>query len=221
MGKKIVIFSLIVSVVSLIYMLLLYFGYIRYYKLHVVSTENYINLYPKLDRADKGRVVVSFNATNEQLARIKPFINSILDQTVMVDDIALNVEYKNMGKVPVNLKKILSVYGFTKDYGAANCLIPCILREPEATTKIVVLDPEMVYGKDFIEQMINASNRNPTNVIYAKGTDIKQGILVKPSFFTESVCSYESKDGCVDWLNRCTKATSKSINYKETFRRLA
>jgi len=147
------------------------------------DSEYYIQNYHKLPKADKNRVVVSFTASEKELSQLKPFINSILDQSVRVDDIALTIPYKDMGKVPKNLKKILGVYGISKSYSANN-LIPAVLREPEATTKIIIVEPNMVYGQDFVADMVDASNSFPDDIIQAKN---RREELVKPAFYNDGL----------------------------------
>lgn len=217
--KAIQIISLVFSILGLIYLILAYYGIIRYVKLHVVSTDTYIENYMKLPKASKDRVTVCFTAEAKQLENLKPFINSILDQTVRVDDIALTIPYKDMNKVPENLKKILSSYGYNKDYDNAGNLICSVLREPEAETKIIVVEPNMVYGQDFIETIIEESEKNPDKIIYANKTkDPKWGVLLKPKFFTDKISDYEKGKGCCPWLEECSQAGSNIIEYSPTYK---
>jgi hypothetical protein len=215
------IISLIFSILYLIYLFLSYNGITRYIALHVNSTESYINDYPKLEKADKDRVVVCFTANEAQLSKLKPFINSILDQTVRVDDIALTIPNKDLEKVPENLKKVLSVYGYSKDYENAGNLISSVLREPEATTKIIIVEPYMIYGQDFIEKIIQESNKHKNKIIYAHPSKLpKWGILIKPAFFDDNICHYEKGKGLCEWLSKCADAECKITTYSETYKNM-
>lgn len=219
--KAIQIISLLLSIVGLVYLVLSHYGILRYVKLHMTSTEYYLDSYTKLPKGSKDRVVICFAADTEDLGKLKPFINSILDQTVRIDDIGLTIPYKNMEKIPKGLKKILSAYGYSKDYDNAGNLINSILREPEANTKIIIVEPNMVYGQDFIETMIEESEKNPDKIIYAnKSKHPRWGLLIKPKFFTNKIAEYEKGKGCCPWLEECANAGSEIVNYSLTYKRL-
>ena len=168
MEKKFIVLSLLVSIFFLLYMVADYNGIIRYFKLHFVNPEPYINSYKNLDKASqKDKIVVAFSYPSN--TQIKPFINSILDQTVRVDDIAVSIPYKNMSRteiIPSNIKKVLSLYGTSVQYSDSG--VCHALREPEANTKIILLEPNVVYGQDFIEKMVDFSDKNPSKMIISK-----------------------------------------------------
>lgn len=215
--RTVLMLSLVVSIISLLYLILGYYGWIRYYKLKhspKLDTESYL----QLDKADdKNRVVIAFTASEEQLQRLAPFLSSILDQTVRVDDIALTVPYKYIDKVPAELKKILTVYGYSKDYDDASNLICSVLREPESQTKIIMVDPSVLYGLDFIETIVDASKEN--KVIYgSKDESIQGGILIQPSFFNDKISKYTKGSGCCKWLKECCQTTSMCIDYTQNYK---
>ena len=87
MDKKNIIASLVVSFIFLFYTIIEYTGLLRYFKLHIFDTRGYTEAYPKLEKGDKDRVIVAFVC--DEKINLKPFINSVLNQTVRVDDIAL------------------------------------------------------------------------------------------------------------------------------------
>lgn len=212
------IISLIVSVISLLYLIFGYFGATRWVQLHFYPIEAYTKTYPNLEKADDKRVVVSFSASGEELKHLKPFLNSILDQTVRVDDIALTVPYKDIGKIPADVKKVLTVNGYSKDYESASNLVCSVLREPESTTKILLVDPSIIYGADFIEAMVDGSNENKSSIIYAN-SDFKQGILIKPQFFDDAISDYKKGTGCCAWLDSCSNAKKKTqIGYNNNYK---
>lgn len=216
--KAFQIFSLIFSIIALAFMILSYMQITRYLQLHIKSTESYIKKYPTLTRANKERTIVAFTATEDEIKKIRPFLNSILDQTVRVDDIALNIPYKYFGQIPHDIKKIVSVYGYEKDYESAADMICSILREPEGNTKIILVDPGIIYGNDFIETLVDESENNPNKIIYG-GYDKtrRSGILIRPSFFDDSICHYE-KGSNDNWLKKCCNAEEKSINYSPIYK---
>lgn len=216
MNKKIIlIFSLIFSIISLIYLFLVQYGVDRYVFLHHFSTESYLEKYPQLDKADKDRVVICFSASEKELKKLKPFVNSLLDQTVRVNEIVLNIPYKDMDKVPSEYKKVLSVRGYSKDYENASNAVCSVLCEPEAKTKIIIVEPGIIYGKDFVQTMVEQSNKNPNKIIY--GGKNKKEMLIKPEFFTDKISEYEKGSKCCDWIEKCCGLDSIFVNYKENF----
>lgn len=217
--KAIQIISLVLSVLALIYLVMAHYGMLRYIKLHVTPTETYVSDYMKLPKASKDRVTICFSASVTELSKMKPFINSILDQTIRVDDIGLTIPYKDINKVPKNLKKVLSLYGYTKDYDNAGNLVCSVLREPEANTKIIVVEPNMIYGQDFVESMVEESEKNPDKIIYADKSKLpKWGILLKPKFFDDKISNYEKGQGCCPWLEKCCQAESDIIDYSPIYK---
>jgi hypothetical protein len=212
MSKKLwQIFSLILSVLGLIYLCLSYYGIIRYFKLRYTDTEYYISNYVKKPKIGKDRIVISFEGTEKNM---KPFINSVLDQTVRVDDIGI---YLNKDiPIPESLKKILSVYRCDKDYDNAGNLISSILREPETNTKIIILEPNKIYGEDFIQNIIEQSDKNPEKIIKVNKTDSE--MLVKPKFFTEKITNYKKGKGKTQWVEECFKGEIMSIDYSPIFK---
>ena len=105
-------FLVLTTLLLLIIILLSYFGIFRYFTLHFQSSEKYINEYSNLPKADDGRVVISFTTTPDKINNILPMLNSILDQTVKVDQISLNIPYKCEGKeynIPDQYKDIVNI----------------------------------------------------------------------------------------------------------------
>lgn len=181
--RTILIISLIISILAVIYMFLDHYGIIRYLSVHLLNCEGYINKYPKLPKVEqKGRVIIHFAMSPDQIDKIKPFLNSLLDQTVRVDEIAVSIPYKDISKIPKHLKKVLSIHGYTKGYGCATKAVPAILNEKEADTKIIIVEPSVIYGKDFIDELVDKSNQYPDKII-----ESNQATLLKPSFFNDNV----------------------------------
>lgn len=182
-----------------------YNGIIRYFKLHFANPEPYINSYKNLDKASqKDKIVVAFSSSD--LSKIKPFINSILDQTVRVDDIAVSIPYKNMQNIPSNIKKVLSLYGTSVQYSDSG--VCHALREPEANTKIILVEPNVVYGQDFIEKMVDFSDKNPSKMIISKYAK-----LIKPKFFDKNL-------SCQDVIETCCGVDKIKLDYFENFKNL-
>ena len=77
---------------SLIFSLLLYFGIIRYLNLYIYNPKSYLKKYFELEKAYNKKVVINLSITNPD--KLKPVINSLLDQTVRVDEISINTDKK-------------------------------------------------------------------------------------------------------------------------------
>jgi hypothetical protein len=230
-----VILSLIFSVLSLVYILMDYFGLIRYFRLHNASHGAYVKAYAGLDKADPdNRVVISITTTPDGLSKIKPVLLSLIDQTVRVDEIALNIPYAYQNakmekyEVPKYLEEIVNVYRSGKDYGKTTKVIPTMLRESGAKTKIIFLDDDMIYGKDFIEDLVTASLNNKGDAIYVSGwnanADVlrsRMGVLIEPNFVDADIVKGTKLNTDADiWVSghlkkRNTKA--KKIEYTENY----
>jgi hypothetical protein len=195
--------SLMASIVTLIYLFLVHYGVFRYISLHRNSTELYVKEYAKLPQGDTNRVVVVFPLDIKNMEKLRPFINSILDQTVRVDDIIASLPYSDIASIPADLRKLLTVRGYSKDYDDAGTLINSVLSEPEENTKIILVEPYRVYPQDFIQAIIEKSSDNPRKVVKTK---CGKCTLVKPAFFDEKLSEYKKGSGCEVWLKTCCSA---------------
>lgn len=214
---KIIIITIISTLLSLIFVLVSYFGINRYLSLHWGRCDSYIREYSKLPKANNKRVIISFTTTPDKLDKIKPMINSILDQTVRVNQILLVFPYKYKDYkyvLPKYLKDTVNVFPIGREYGKGTKLIPVLLREKESDTIIIALDDNIVYGKDFVETMIDESNKNPGNVL----VDKSGAILVKPEYFECNIIDRENDNCDIKWIIDKAKNKWKVINYIENYR---
>lgn len=212
-----IILVIIFSVLTLVYILLSYFGICRYLALSMKDSDGYIQNYSKLRKGGKNRVVISFTTTPDQIKHIRPMLNSILDQTVKVDQIALVVPYHYKGKkytIPDYIKRIANVFPSGKDYGEGTKLIPILLREKECDTIIIALSDQYVYGKTFIETMIEELENNPGTVLV---DDKNTTIALRPEYFGCDVIDRNKDKFDQAWfLDKAKK--SKVIHYGENYR---
>lgn len=216
--RSYIILSLVATVISLIYLMLSHFEVIRYISIRNADVESYTAKYPNLPRASDKKTVIAFTATEEQLKNLKPFIVSLLDQTVRADEIVVVLPYSLTGKVPEDLRNVLSVRGHSKDYDDASALVSTVLSEPEADTKIILVEPYMVYGKFFVQTMAEKSDEEPSKIVYGnKNKGKAYGILVKPKFFDERICDYKKGMGCATWLNLCKKCGDTCAGSENTY----
>ena len=92
------------SQASLIFSILTYFGIIRYINMYIFSSSSYANSYKTLERAKNDKVVINIMINPDKHSISSAVINSLLDQTVKVDEI--NIFSDN----PITLPSSLGIY---------------------------------------------------------------------------------------------------------------
>lgn len=244
MTRNMMILYMTISVLSLVWIILSYYGYVRYFKLNVFSCEHYAQSYIKLPRAQTtSKIIISLSTSSDNLKNIKPTINSLLDQTVHADQIILSVDnIKSETIIPLYLTEnnIIVVHKLAKSYGKCANFISPLLREKDATTKIILVDENQVYGLDFVETLIEASNQQPNKAIYLNGynakkflngnkiegpdnvIDIHHGALISPSFFTNDIMDtlhtpLNAPNAVLSANLIKNKVPLHKINYRENF----
>lgn len=202
------------TILSLIFILLSYFGILRYFKLHCDSCQKHTENYKNLDKANDNRVVLSLSTTPDRIKKMKPTINSLLDQTVRVDQIALNIPKTFKGQeynVPEEYKDIMNIF-ICNEYENCTNYIPTVLREDDNNTIILILDDNIIYGKDFIEKMIEEHKKDTKSAIVHNNS-----ILIIPEFLDVDKFNERSKLDNT-WLKNTIKANKKNITYRENFK---
>lgn len=217
--RTIVIISLVSAFLTLIYTFFVYYGINRYFSLHLYSSESYIPSYQKIQKSNN-RTVVSLSSNSKNLNKIKPVINSLLDQTIKVDEIALTIPYGT--ELPSYLDDIVTKYGVGNNYGDCVSIVPVVLREGDKNTNIIVMKDNIVYGKDFIEIMLEESEKTPNQIL-----ESKHAYLIKPNFFDDSILGTGGTSGlnCKDYsldelLKRKSNVAIRKMNYFENYKRL-
>jgi hypothetical protein len=187
----------------------------RYKNLQKAPMQQYINNYGNVEKKCKDKVILSFTTTPDRIKYITPMLLSLLDQTARADQIAMNIPEKCNDcsyDVPSEYKDICNVYTVGKDYGIGTKYVPTLLREDNCGTKIILLDDNKIYGKDFIEKIVQESDKYPDKVIYV-GPEFKgsTAILIKPEFI-DSI----NHGKCDDiWLLNNLKADKIMLDYKD------
>ena len=219
--KTIIILSFVSAILSLIYILLSHSGYFRYGLLYMSSTDGYIPKYKQLDQVNKDkRVVISITTSPKQIQKISPIIRSLLDQTVKVDLISIVVPYNKPSKkynIPNDIKNSLSVFRHEGKHGKLIVLIPTIRREGEGNTQIITLGDKTIYGKDFIQDLLETADKNPGKIIYANSDiiNLDKGVVFETDFFDESFFKIPKNMSSNDWINKYFKNhPKKSFKYR-------
>ena len=120
-----------------------------------VSAEKYDNL-PK---ASNIRTVVTMTTIPERIDMMKPVLNSLLTQSVRVDEIALNIprvsRKGNMYQVPnwLSALKNVTVHRVEKDEGPGTKIFPTLRREPHGTI-IIAVDDDNIYHSNMVEGLV-------------------------------------------------------------------
>lgn len=159
--------------------------------LHMDMSDDYvIRNYMKKKRVDYNyKIVVSLTTTPYRIKRIKPMIKSILDQSVRIDQISLNIPADQNFVIPDNLDKMINIYTIGRSYGRGTKCIPTVLRETDANTLIILLDDYYIYGYDFLEKLLEEYLKNPDHCLYSRGA-----ILLKSSFVKEDIVDITRED---------------------------
>jgi hypothetical protein len=215
--QRVVIISIFSTVLSLIWILLTYFGIIRYISIHVRKNESFIQNYHKLEKGDdKHRIVISITTNSKNIKHLTPVITSLLDQTVKVDEIALTIPYGKEYEIPNNIKDVVKVYRVYKKYENASNIIPSILREGESDTKIIFVSDNIIYGRDFIEDILISNKKHPGSILTHKN----KIVYIEPNFYDYDVCEYELGADISDWMiKKCkNKSTPIELKYTENYK---
>ena len=140
-----------------------------------------IMYYKKLRVDIDGKVVVSLTTIPDRIGKISPTLYSILNQTVRVDEIRINIPYYSMkGEkyvIPYGIKDLenIKIRRVDKDLGPATKLLPTSKYE-KYDTKIIVIDDDSVYGSCFVENLVKTfKKRKERDVITTYGSDINIG----------------------------------------------
>lgn len=184
---------LVFSILVLGYIVLSYFGCVRYMKLYLRPIEKYMELYSNLEKLDNKRVIISIHISQNNITKLKPLIKSLLDQTVRVDGFHINVIGGKEGTytIPDYLTKIAKVFNVV-DKKMGTALIHTISRERNENTRALLVDTNTIYGKDFVETMLSFDK--PGSVVYTD--EDKDGYVDTSKAYLTCVSCFD-----VDFLN--------------------
>ena len=164
--RTVLIIFIVLTIVSIAWMIIDYLGLLRLYMLKRKSSlENLIKQYSSIERAGKPdeKIVISFSVSEKNKERLINFINSILDQTVRVDDIiAVNNTKGDLSEI----KDVAKIIPCGIDYGNLNKVIYPLIREKNNDAIIISLDENTIYDKDYIEKMYELQKSRPQTLLY-------------------------------------------------------
>lgn len=186
-------FIIILIISIFIFSVFYYFNFYRYFQIKYNSNlSDYIKKYATIKKIKcDSKIIVSISCRPNNVHCLKPLLISLLNQTVKIDQIALNIPYKtNNGikyKIDEEFEKVVNIYRSGDDYKGENNIIPTLLREGDYGTIIISLNENVIYGETFLESLLNKSLENNNCAIF-----FNEGMLVKPEFFNKNIL-YEDK----------------------------
>ena len=227
---------LIITCLALGYIFLAYFGVFRKLMINCVrEPENYIKSYRELEKVEgayeKYKFVISLSTTPEDISKMKPVISSLLDQTIKVDEICINIPPDAVGIIPAYIEKCVRIYKINKDYGPSNNIIPTLLREKDANTVLMALENDVIYGKNFIEEATKWYTDPKYDGSYDKDVvlctelidNIACGsIITRVTNFDPKIVNIDKQNDDVylypeKWISEHVNGSIRKINYKENY----
>lgn len=153
-----------VLLVVLLFLLVATILIINYIDGYRYITINYHNIF-QLDREYQYKpkiknAIISLTTIPDRLKHIKPILISLLDSSVRVEEIRLNIPYKSCKGIKYNIPKWLTklksvkIYRTEKDWGPATKLLPTLLdsfKKQNYNQKIIVVDDDVIYGHYLVE----------------------------------------------------------------------
>lgn len=116
-------------------------------------------------------LVVTLTTSPKRINKIKPVIDSILNQTRAPDKIVLNLPFvfkrndSRFGKIPGFLKNDSRIYiNWCDDIGPATKVLPTV-KIVRPLTILISIDDDIVYPKDTIESLLEMSKIYPEAAI--------------------------------------------------------
>lgn len=163
--KNLIILSIIISILTLIYLLLDYYGYIRNAEIRVRPLEYYVKEYPSKKTLSSDRMIISFDEPRKKLyeTSFQNCLKSLLDQNVRVNDIGVTVKKNPKHQLPETLYGVLNVYNYVKEYGNATNSMLALMREPSNNTTIIIINNLQIYSQDYIENLVKFYEKDPKN----------------------------------------------------------
>ena len=212
MDRVNIIFILLLLILIVFY----YYNIFRYIKIHFDSDSEYIKNYKKLKKFNNtDRIVISLTTTPDRIQYIKPVIKSLLDQTVKVDQIVLNIPKLCKNKpydIPEELNNMCNIFTCGKDYGQGTKFIPTILRETSSNTIIIMVDDDYIYGKNFIKTILSKYNNKNCAIC------MNEAILIKPEFIDTDVIYTNKKNVNNEWIKKYIKSDKYDFEYNKNLR---
>ena len=159
--SAILVYLIISTIISLIFILLNYFGINRLLLLHMRGSKRYRENYSKLPKvSEEEKVKIFIPANKKNISRMEPTISSILDQTNRVDKIYLVLSDKSINP-PDFVTSVCNVVHSTCDENSVDCVVS---KQKDEDVQLILIRPDVVYGKDFVEKIIDEGKKTKNNL---------------------------------------------------------
>ena len=143
-------------------------------------------------------------------------VKSLLDQTVKVNLISITTPDNNY-VLPKELINTVALYKCNKEKtrsGNLNSILSTMVREGDSTTKLITLEAGVVYGKDFIESLLEMEEKNPNCVVYVNkenhnSIELEKGVVFNMGFFDKDFIDIPTNVNANEWVN--TYINNKNI----------
>ncbi|HEY5311677.1 MAG TPA: hypothetical protein VIK18_04135 [Pirellulales bacterium] len=124
------------------------------------------------------RVVISLTTMPSRIGRIRPVLNSLLDQDHPADEVLLTVPSTSQRegcpyRVPDFLRgrSAVTVLECGRDWGPATKLIPAVLREAPDTL-IIAVDDDNIYPRDMVSTFLRWHRQYPDAALGYRGWEL-------------------------------------------------
>ena len=207
---------IIISIISILFSLFIFFEIFRYIQLHFSKSDKYIEQYKNLDPASKDKkVIISLGGNDKDIKNFQPVLNSLLDQTVRVNNIYINLYQENDDMNTDDLSKVANIFKCGTDYKNSCKFIPTALREDKNDTIIILLDKDVIYGKTFIENLVDEYDKNKKSIIS------NHGMLITADMIDYNKMNNRNKKDLDDeWIKECIKDDKKYMSFFKNYKKL-
>ena len=165
--KTLIIFTIIASIVSLGIILIGYFGVTRYMWCMIYpNTESFVDKFDKTPSAQINELLsVCIYAKRENIDNVFGTLHSLLDQTIRPTNFYLVSDNTKNLEIPASLREFCFLIPSRVNYGdPGNIIIPMLMKIKECNTILVAVNDNLIYGKDFLEHVINITKEDKDSV---------------------------------------------------------
>tara|TARA_A100001011_G_scaffold394642_1_gene487555 strand:- start:24073 stop:24744 length:672 start_codon:yes stop_codon:yes gene_type:complete len=217
---KIIIITVITTILSLVIILMGYFGITRYISILLNNdTESYIKKYNKNQPLKdlKENIVICIYSNGKKLNKMMPTIHSLLDQTIQINNFFLISDIDNFNSNDKYLSRFTFLIPSKTNYGSpGNTIIPTLMKIKECNTIIIAVKNNIIYGKDFIEEFIKFGQKNKDSIIIDTK---KTAWLIRPNLYGCNFLESTDINYNEDWFKKNTKDIKK-FTYLENYKNI-
>lgn len=157
---------------------------VRYVRLHFQGLAPLAERYYDLPRAPgEDPIWISLTTLPSRIEKVAPTIKSLLDQSVRVDGIRINLPNQSRRekcgyKIPLFLKRCrpLDLASCAEDHGPITKLLPTVYDFQQIPdTKIIIVDDDTIYPRTMVESLVQTSELHPDSAACMRGWRVPPG----------------------------------------------